>query len=82
MRAITYICGMLAIACSGCASEPVIGAKLEPPSARLLSPAKALPDVKLGDDLVATNASCRAEYGRETGKLTNLQGYVKTILKK
>lgn len=82
MKASAYICGMLAIACSGCASEPVITTKLEPPSARLLTAAKALPEVKAGDDLVKTAAVCRAEYGRETGKLTGLQTYVKTILKK
>jgi hypothetical protein len=79
MRTVALAIAALA---GGCATEPVIPAKLEPPSVRLLSPAKALPEVKAGDDLVKTAAVCRAEYGRETGKLTGLQSYVKTILKK
>ena len=79
---IAVSCACFALMFTGCTKEPVITSELQPPSARLMMAAKALPAVKAGDDLVATNAVCRAEYGRETGKLTGLQGYVKTILKK
>ena len=75
-------CACFAVMFTGCAKEPVITSELQPPSARLMAIAKALPPVKAGDDLVSTNAVCRAEYGRETGKLTGLQSYVKTILNK
>lgn len=75
-------CTCFALMFTGCASEPIVAAKLEPPSLRLMTAAKALSEVEAGDDLVKTAAVCRAEYGRETGKLTNLQSYVKTILKK
>lgn len=76
------VCTCFAIMCTACTQEPVIPAKLEAPVSRLMLPPKTLAEVKAGDDLVKTAAVCRAEYGRETGKLTGLQGYVKTILKK
>lgn len=79
MRTVALAIAALA---GGCASEPIIAAKLEPPSARLMSAAKAQPEVKAGDDIVKTAAVCRADYGRETQKLTGLQTYVRTILKK
>ena len=75
-------CTCFALMFTGCTKEPVITAELQPPSARLMAAAKALSPVKAGDDLVSTNAVCRAEYGREAGKLAGLQTYVKTILKK
>lgn len=65
-----------------CATVPVPPSKLAAPSARLMSSPKPLPDVKAADSLYETTAVCRAEYGRETGKLIGLQGYVNTILKK
>lgn len=80
--AIAVSCACLGIMCTACATDPVIPSKLEAPSLRLMAPPAALSEVKAGDDLVQTNAQCRASYGRETGKLSGLQGYVKTILKK
>lgn len=75
-------CTCFALMFTACTQEPVIPAKLEAPASRLMLPPKSLSEVKAGDDLVKTAAVCRAEYGRETGKLTGLQTYVKTILKK
>lgn len=76
------LCACFALMCTACTQEPVIPAKLEAPASRLMSPPMQLAEVKAGDDLVKTAAVCRAEYGRETQKLTGLQGYIKTILKK
>lgn len=76
------VCTCLAFMFTACTQEPVIPAKLEAPASRLMAPPKTLAVVNAGDDLVKTAAVCRAEYGRETGKLANLQGYVKAILKK
>lgn len=76
------LCACFALMCTACTQEPVIPAKLEAPARRLMLPPPQLAAVKTGDDLVKTAAVCRAEYGRETGKLSGLQNYVKTILKK
>lgn len=76
------LCTCFAFLFTACTQEPVIPTKLEAPASRLMLAPKALAEVKAGDDLVKTAAVCRAEYGRETGKLAGLQGYVKTILKK
>ena len=40
------------------------------------------PAVAEGQGLYETAAVCRGEFGRETGKLKSLQGYVRVITKK
>mgnify|MGYP001593997107 CR=1 FL=1 len=75
-----YILCMATLA--GCAGTTPPVAQLEPPSPRLMRKSEPLPEVKVGDDLVEANAQCRAEYGRETGRLSGLQGYVRVITKK
>jgi hypothetical protein len=80
MRHIAF--AIIALALAGCETASVVPSKLSPPSSRLMGAPVALSDVKAGDDLVQVSATCRAQYGRETGKLTGLQGYVRTILKK
>ena len=75
---------VFALACilTGCAGTPPPPAQLEPPSPRLMRKTEPLPQVQAGDDLFASNAQCRAEYGRESGRLTALQTYVRVVTKK
>jgi len=72
------VCLMLA----GCANNPVQPSQIDPPSARLMTPAAALPKLKEGDDLVRAHADLLASYGRETAKVRGLQGWIKTLLGK
>ena len=51
-----------------------------PPAYTMAVPAK-LPDVKVGEELFASNAQCSAAYVKETSKLVALQRWV-TVLKK
>ena len=76
---LVLVCVLLLPACAPGVNPPV--AKLAAPSARLMEPPAALPDVKEGDDLYAVAADTRAAYTKEAAKLNSLQGYVKTIRK-
>ena len=78
----SLVLAVIGMAISACTPTTIIPSKLEPPSARLLSPPEPLPDIKPGDDLYQENARLRASYGRETAKVTWLQKYVRIILKK
>jgi len=73
---------LVCLVLAGCAANPVPPSQIDPPSARLMALPAALPKLAEGDDLVQAHASLRASYGRETGKLRSLQGYVKTLLGK
>lgn len=74
--------GLVAIVLAGCSTVPVPPSKLVPPSARLMAPPEPLADVQAADSLYQATAVCRAEYGRETGKLKGLQTYIKTVIRK
>lgn len=74
---------LIVVVLAGCASTPPPkAADLALPSARLMVPPKPLPDVAEGADLYQETARCSAEYVRETGRLSSLQGYVRTVTKK
>jgi hypothetical protein len=68
-------------ALAGCAGT-VSPSQLEPPAKALMVPPTKLPTLKAGDDLVHEHARLRRMYSTEAGKLTRIQRYVKTILKK
>ena len=73
----------IALVLAGCAGNPQPPTwQIAAPAARLMTPAKPLPDVRENDDLYEHAAVCRAEYGTETGKLTSLQQYVRVLRKK
>lgn len=80
MKTTVYVAAVTLIVCTlaGCASA----IPTEPPSPRLMTPAKPLDDVKAGDDIVAKHAELRRQYGRETSKVRGLQAYVKALLNK
>ena len=79
MRTVT---AALLVIVGGCASTPpVLPAKIEPPSARLMETPSPLPPLKAGDDLLEKDAETRAAYGRVSGRLKSLQGYVRKIRK-
>ena len=79
MRPLIVIAALLLAACESVNPK---AADLAPPSARLMTTPKPLPDVKEGADLYAENTRCSAEYVRETGRLQSLQRYVRTVTKK
>lgn len=70
-----------ALLLAGCANS-VTPSQLEPPAKALMAPPAKLPDLKAGDDLVHEHARLRRMYSTESGKLTRLQRYVKTVLQK
>lgn len=71
----------IVIGLCGCEPPPVPPEKLAMPSARMMTPPAKLADVQEGASVYEAAAVCRAQYGRETGKLTGLQTYVRTIHK-
>ena len=83
MRTLTSACLCISVlyALTACTST-VVPSKLEPPAASLLVSPKKLPTLKSGDDLVAKHRELRRQYSTESGKLTRLQRYVKTVLAK
>lgn len=67
-------------ALAGCApSGAAVPGRLVGPSPQVMVPPKALPAPLPGEDAKALLAQCRAEYGRETGKIVPLQAYVKRV---
>lgn len=74
---LVLVCVLLLPGCANSVQAPTT--KLAGPSARLMEPPAALPDIKPGDDLYVVAADTRAAYTREAAKLSSLQRYVKTI---
>lgn len=72
--------GLALAGCSPGLTPPV--AQLAKPRAALMEPPKPLPDVPEKTDLYQSDATCSAEYVRETGRLKSLQTYIRTIQKK
>jgi hypothetical protein len=77
MRTLIVLCCALF---AGCAST-VSPSQLESPAKALMIPPAKLAELKAGDDLVQRHADLRRQYSTETGKLTRLQRYVRTITK-
>jgi hypothetical protein len=78
-RAALYaLCMLLA----GCAAQgAAVPGRLAGPSPLVMVPPKQLPLPQANEDAKELLAQCRAEYGRETGKLPPLQSYVRRITK-
>lgn len=72
------VASTLLAGCSGTQGAAVPG-RLAGPSPLVMVPPKDLPDPAEGDDAKALLAQCRAEYGRETGKLPPLQSFARRV---
>lgn len=78
MRA-ALVCLLLA-GCAGAQGAAVPG-RLAGPSPLVMAPPKALAAPLPGEDAKALLGQCRAEYGRETGKIVPLQAFVRRVTK-
>jgi hypothetical protein len=77
---ITLIMMAIAVFMAGCASD-VPPAKLNPPPGYLMTPPKAFPPIKEGDDAAQKLAEAAEAHNRNARKIRGLQGYIKTSRK-
>ena len=80
MRAVPILVCLALAGCAGAQGAAVPG-RLAGPSPLVMVPPRALPEPQAGEDAKTLLGQCRAEYGRETGKLAPLQACAKRVTK-